>query len=66
MLHVVEPIGLTGEPVIDAYLPRLNTDKLEREGLQRILEQMKKRLRKFCREDPVSGTGAVVYTRREM
>ncbi len=26
MLHVVEPIGLTGEAVINTYLPRLNTD----------------------------------------
>ena len=44
MLHVVEPLGQTGRALIDHYAPNL-AERLEHEGLQEILDQMKRRLR---------------------
>lgn len=43
MLHVVEPLGMTGRALIDHYAPNL-AEKLEHEGLQAILVKMKQRL----------------------
>ena len=51
MLHVVEPLGSTGEAVISAYLPEKKVEKMERDGMKKILKQMKKRLEDFCRDE---------------
>ena len=51
MLHVVEPLGSTGEAVISAYLPNKKADQLERDGMKKILKQMKGRLEAFCNEE---------------
>lgn len=51
MLHVVEPIGSTGEAVLSAYLPDKKVDVMERDGMKKVLKQMKARLEKFCEEE---------------
>ena len=51
MLHVVEPLGSTGEAVLSAYLPNKKADQLERDGMKKILKQMKSRLEDFCAEE---------------
>jgi len=51
MLHVVEPLGSTGEAVLSAYLPDKKVADFERDGMQKILAQMKQRLEKFCEEE---------------
>jgi nucleotide-binding universal stress UspA family protein len=51
MLHVVEPIGSTGQAVIDTFLPNSAFEKIEKEGMQHILERMKQRLHAFCEEE---------------
>ena len=51
MLHMVEPLGSTGEAVLSAYLPNKKADQLERDGMKKILKQMKSRLEDFCAEE---------------
>lgn len=51
MLHVVEPLGSTGEAVLSAYLPNKKVEKLERDGMKKILKQMKARLEDFCHHE---------------
>ena len=62
MLHVVAPIGATGQAVIDTYLSDQATEELEREGMRRILEEMRQRLERFSAEemDAVAGESASV------
>ena len=51
MLHVVEPLGATGEAVLSAYLPNQDVEDLEHTGLKKVLAQMKQRLEDFCKEE---------------
>jgi nucleotide-binding universal stress UspA family protein len=51
MLHVVEPIGSTAEAVLSAYLPDKKVDVMEREGMKKVLKQMKARVEKFCEDE---------------
>ena len=53
MLHVVEPLGSTGEAVLSAYLPNQDVDELEHVGLKKVLAQMKQRLETFCKEEDI-------------
>ncbi len=51
MLHVVEPIGSTGQAVIDTFLSDNTLKKIEKEGMRDILNRMKQRLHAFCEEE---------------
>ena len=51
MLHVIEPLGSTGEAVLSTYLPEKKMAQLERDGMKKILAQMKTRLEKFCEDE---------------
>ena len=51
MLHVVEPLGSTSEAVLSIYLPDRKLDDLQHVAHQKVLEQMKQRLEKFCQEE---------------
>lgn len=52
MLHVLEPLGSTGNAVIDTYLPSEIALKLRsEEGMREVLESMKGRLRSFAEEE---------------
>jgi nucleotide-binding universal stress UspA family protein len=51
MLHVVEPLGSTGEAVLSSYLPCKKAEQLERDGMKKILKLMNTRLENFCQEE---------------
>ena len=51
MLHVLEPLGSTGEAVLSTYLPGKKLEKFEQEGMKKILKKMKERLEAFCDEE---------------
>lgn len=53
MLHVVEPLGSTGEAVLSAYLPNQDVEDLEHVGLKKVLAQMQQRLETFCKEEDI-------------
>jgi nucleotide-binding universal stress UspA family protein len=51
MLHVAEPLTATGMAVVEAYLPKDQFSRYQHEGMQKILEQMRKRIVKFCEDE---------------
>jgi universal stress protein A len=51
MLHVAEPLTSTGLAVVEAYLPKGQFQQHRQEGMQKILEQMHKRISKFCEDE---------------
>ena len=48
MLHVVAPIGTTGQTVLSLYLPDEQIQKLENESLNQVIEVMQTRLANYC------------------
>lgn len=51
MLHVVEPISDTAIAVINAYLSKKLTDEVQKTSLQKILVNMKDRLKSFHKDE---------------
>jgi len=51
MLHVVEPLGPTGQFIMETYLDEEAVQRFSREGQREVLERMKERLRLFCQEE---------------
>ncbi len=51
MLHVVEPIGETGQALIQNYLPKDLLKSIHDEGLEKIKADMKARVIKFYEEE---------------
>ncbi|MFT6913830.1 MAG: nucleotide-binding universal stress UspA family protein [Motiliproteus sp.] len=51
MLHVVEPIGETGQALIQNYLPQDLIKTMHDEGLEKIKASMKERVIKFYEEE---------------
>ncbi len=51
MLHVVEPIGETGQALIQNYLPQDLIKTMHDEGLEKIKANMKERVVKFYEEE---------------
>ncbi|RUM38791.1 MAG: universal stress protein [Desulfobulbus sp.] len=51
MLHVVEPLGPTGEFYMDIYLNEDAAKHFHEEGKREVLLKMKERLRLFCDEE---------------
>jgi nucleotide-binding universal stress UspA family protein len=51
MLHVAEPLTATGMAVVEAYLPKDQFAQYQHEGMQKILEQMRARIAKFCEDE---------------
>ncbi|MGF1547540.1 MAG: universal stress protein [Thiotrichales bacterium] len=56
MLHVMEPLGPTSHAVLNAYLPNVDLQTLERDCLKDVALTMKRRLEKFCEEEGESCT----------
>lgn len=50
MLHVMEPVGTTGQAILDMYLPK-NTPQLNEAGLKDVLKVMEQRLKNFNRDE---------------
>ena len=51
MLHVVEPIGETGQVLIQKYLPKELIKTVHDEGLKTVKLNMKKRVQKFYQDE---------------
>lgn len=51
MLHVVAPLGSTGEAVLSLYMPDKDTTQIEQESMNQVMETMRQRLHKFCEEE---------------
>jgi len=51
MLHVIKPIGVLGEALIKDYLPEDLVEEVHDEGIRRVLEKMKARVRVFMEEE---------------
>ena len=51
MLHVVEPLGATGQFFMETYLSKEDTLRFQEDGRQEVLAKMKERLRLFCAEE---------------
>ncbi len=58
MLHVAEPLGPTGQALIDHYAPHL-AEKLEERGLQELLARMKEKLEAHYAEELGANTHLV-------
>ena len=50
MIHVVEPLGPTGEWILGAYMSK-SAKKFAQDNLQEILKKMKKRVQEFYQEE---------------
>lgn len=50
MLHVVEPMTSAMQAVVDTYLPAGEAEKVYKDGMKSVLNEMKSRLEKFCSE----------------
>ena len=48
MLHVVEPLGPTGQAIVDLYLPKKVAAEIRDEGFRKILDTMRYRLDAAC------------------
>lgn len=51
MLHVAEPLTATGLAIVEAYLPKSQFQEYQHDGMQKILEQMRARINKFCEDE---------------
>lgn len=51
MLHVVEPIGETGQVLIQKYLPKDLIKTVHDEGLKKVKVKMKERVQKFYQDE---------------
>lgn len=60
MAHAVKPLGATSQAVIGAYLPDLNIEQLEHEGMEDVLMHMRSRLEKFCEEEHEGPSASLV------
>jgi nucleotide-binding universal stress UspA family protein len=50
MIHVVEPLGPTGEWMLRAYMPK-SAGSFTKDKLEKILKKMKKRVEEFYQEE---------------
>ncbi len=56
MLHVAEPLGTTGEWVLNAYLPdKKQALQSEKKILKKVLKRMRRRLEKFYQDELIEG-----------
>ncbi len=51
MVHVLPPLGTSAQSIVDSYLSKEDAEKLHKEGMRHLLENMKERLVKFCRDE---------------
>ena len=51
MLHVVEPLGISGTSAVARYVSAETAAKINNDGAREMLEVMKQRLEKFCQEE---------------
>jgi nucleotide-binding universal stress UspA family protein len=51
MVHVVEPMSMAMQAVVDTYLTEFDAKKVYQDGMKSVLETMKARLKNFCDEE---------------
>lgn len=51
MLHVVEPLGDTAKAVISAYMPETELEEVQKEGMKKVVDHMKERIKRFYDEE---------------
>ena len=51
VLHIVEPISDTTQAVIDTYLSETDIVRVQKDGMQKVLKYMKKRIDTFLQEE---------------
>ena len=51
LLHVIEPIGETAESLVRGVVPAETFDTVHSEGLERVREEIRARLERFCNEE---------------
>ena len=51
MVHALEPVGAYGRALIETYVSSDDLEAVYQEGQQRVLEQMRERLKVFCAEE---------------
>ncbi|MDJ0623194.1 MAG: universal stress protein [Desulfocapsaceae bacterium] len=50
ILHVVEPISETAQAVIETYMSEADIKKVQKDGMEKVFNYMKKRVETFLRE----------------
>jgi len=58
MLHVMEPLGGTGQAIVDAYLSAKKREQLQQDGMKKVLDVMRARIAKFCEDELGEGPDA--------
>lgn len=51
VLHVMEPLGVSAQAIIDSYLPEGSYAELHEEGFHKTRNLMKERIEKACEEE---------------
>jgi len=51
LLHVVEPLSNEARAVIETYMSIEAADRVQRDNMQQVLQEIKVRLQKFCTEE---------------
>lgn len=51
VLHVVEPISETAQAVIETYMADSDVKKIQRDGMEKVFEYMKKRVDTFLKQE---------------
>jgi nucleotide-binding universal stress UspA family protein len=54
IVHVVEPLSKTAQNVIRTYLSEEAVEKIQKDDMHQVLEELKGRLKKFCEEELAS------------
>ncbi len=56
LLHALEPLGPTATSLVRNVVPTETLERLEREGLSKVREQIHNRLQRFCDEELGGGS----------
>ena len=51
MLHAIKPLGATSRAMLGAYMPDLDVNQIEHEGMEAVIATMEKRLAEFCADE---------------
>jgi nucleotide-binding universal stress UspA family protein len=51
VLSVLEPLGAFGEALVDSYVAKETLKRLRREGEEKVIAELRDRVRRFCNEE---------------
>jgi nucleotide-binding universal stress UspA family protein len=54
IVHVVEPLSNTAKAVIKTYLSAEDVEKIQKDDMREVLQELKGRLKQFCEEELAS------------